>query len=185
MSNDHTRSDDSIRISIAWMRDTRYLFAVGVAIGLMIILQLALLGHKGSVIATPDPIPLSIRQSAGFSLYYPDPTKLPAGYSLDKNSISLSQQAVLLIVTNAKQQRIIMTIQKKPSDAAIQTFYRVHMPLTLPISTDIGPAAQGDLNNETVVSLPTSADAWILATAPLNVNQQQMAQVMKSLVLAR
>src|ERR1035437_9493874 len=34
----------------------------------------------------PDPVPLTIRHGVNFNVYYPDQTKLPAGYTLDTNS---------------------------------------------------------------------------------------------------
>ena len=139
--------------------------------------------HQRSV--TYDPVPLNVRTAVPFNIYVPDPAKLPAGYSLDTQSFSTGNDAVVYKIHGLNGQAIIVTVQQKPSNDAIQAFYKAHMPLSIPISTNVGSAALGALNSETVVSLPTSTNAWLLMTAPSDVNQAQLKQVTQAMMLAQ
>lgn len=130
-------------------------------------------------------IPQTIRQQVPFNLYIPDPSKLPLGYTLNIQSFSYGNDALLYKIGYGENQNLIVTVQQKPSDAAIKQFYKVHMPLTIPIQTNVGDAALGVLNNETVVSLPTNTNAWLLMTAPFNANQSQVKRVIQTMTLAK
>lgn len=136
-----------------------------------------------SNLKTYDPIPESIQRSVSFSLYFPDSNKLPFGYSLDKNSFSSNGQAVLYTV-NRGNTRLIFTIQSRPTNLQIQSFYTNHMPLHNNVNTPVGTAAIGVINNETVASLPTDSNAWILITAPINFNQNLLNQTLQSITKA-
>jgi hypothetical protein len=127
-----------------------------------------------------DPVPKNIKAAVSFPIYYPDQTKLPAGYSLDLFSFSTGQGAVIYKV-NYDTHKLIFTVQKKPSDAEISAFYKSNMPLHIDEKTDIGTAAIGVLNNQMVASLPTNSNAWILVTATKDADQNKLKQVLHSL----
>jgi len=152
---------------------------------IIIVFLLISVFHMHRSVKTFDPVPGNIRRQVNFNIYYPNPNKLPTGYKLNLNSFQSSNQIVLYTVSYGNGNRLIFTIQQKPSDSSLKTFYKVHLPLTIPIQTSVGDAALGALNNETVVSLPTNTNAWILMTAPLNANQSQLKQVIKSMTVAR
>jgi hypothetical protein len=109
---------------------------------------------------------------------------LPSGYVFNVQAISSSNQTVLYTVGYGHNQKLIFTEQDRPSDIAIKGFYSVHMPLYIPVDTSVGTAALGELNHETVISLPTNTNTWILMTAPLNADQSQLKKVVRSLAIA-
>jgi hypothetical protein len=141
----------------------------------------------GRMTAQPvnDPVPTNIRRVTAFNIYYPNQIELPADYRLDTNSFSSNSQAVEYTVSHGISQHLIFTVQAKPSEADIQGFYHNHLPLTIPIKTSVGNAALGILNNETVISLPTNTNSWILMTAPTNIQQTQLKQVIRAMILAK
>jgi len=59
------------------------------------------------------------------------------------------------------------------------------MPLHTTLNTNVGVATIGALNNQSVVSLPTNTNAWLLITAPGNTNQDNLKTIIKSLELAK
>lgn len=133
--------------------------------------------HRAS---TPIPVPLSIRQEVNFTVYYPVQSKLPTGYTLDTNSFTGDNNVVVYVVRYGNQ-KLTFSVEQKPSNSDIQAFYAQHMPLHSTVSSPAGTAAIGSINNQTVVSLPTKTNAWLLITCPLNVNSQQLDQVIRSL----
>jgi hypothetical protein len=128
-------------------------------------------------------VPPSVSHQVHFDIYYPDPTRLPSGYSLDAQSFTANHTTVLYKIHHGDQE-LIVTLQQKPSTLAIQTFYHVHMPLTITVPTKVGTASLGVLNNETVVSLPTNTNTWLLMTAPLNADEAQIRRVIQAMILA-
>jgi hypothetical protein len=131
-----------------------------------------------------DPVPLAIRSSVNFTVYYPDPGKLPAGYTLNTQSFSGSGVAVVYNVDYSGNQKLVFSVQEKPSSTAIQTFYANHLPLHTNVSTSVGTAAVGAIGSQAVVSLPTNGDAWIIVTTPSNINQSQLRQVLQAITKA-
>lgn len=127
-----------------------------------------------------SPIPKSIQKAVNFPIYYPDPKKLPAGYSLDINSFSTSGQAVVYQVNNGST-KLVFSLQQKPSDQALQQFYTQHIPLHTTVQTVVGTATIGAIGTQTVVSLPTAKGSWILITAPGNYDQNKLKSILMSI----
>jgi hypothetical protein len=148
----------------------------------------AILIYKSA--ASSSPVPQSISKQVDFPIYYPDQKQLSSGYTFDKTSITSPAAGVILYKVNySGYKKIIITIQKLPSDTEIQNFYSNYIPLRTKMQTRLGEAqvgarniqSNGKLITQTVVSLPTSEDTWILVTAPYDVNQGQLKQVLNSL----
>ena len=132
------------------------------------------------IFVTPDPIPSTIRKSVNFTVYYPGSKKLPVGYTLDARSISASKNAVILSVNYGHNDQIVFTEQPLPSNTDLLTFYAQRIPLRNNLTTPVGQAAISALNNQTFVSLPADK-TWIIITAPDNINQAQLKQVLMSI----
>jgi hypothetical protein len=133
-----------------------------------------------------SPIPKSVQQSVTFPVYYPDKKKLPFGYTFNLKSFHNPRQNILLYAVDyGVGKKVVVSLQKKPSNDTINNFYTFTIPLTIQVKTTLGEArigAAGEApNQKTIVSLPTSDGVWILATAPDNINQDQLTQVIKSL----
>ena len=128
-----------------------------------------------------DPVPTSVRRSVSFNIYYPVQSRLPAGYILNTSSFTSNKLAVVYEVSAPNQQKLVFSLQQKPSTTDLQVFNSKYLPLHLTVTTGVGVAAIGVLNQKTLVSLPTNSNAWILITAPINTNQDQLSQVLNAL----
>jgi hypothetical protein len=93
------------------------MFIIGIIAGMVLIAVLvALLVHRPQpVTPTPAFITPSLQSAVNFNIYYPDPSKLPAGFELVQNSFSASHEAVLYTVAFGNNQHLIFTLQKEPS----------------------------------------------------------------------
>lgn len=132
---------------------------------------------------TADPLPSKIRNSVGFGLYYPSTSVLPSGYTLNTRSFSSNKIAVVYTV-NMPSGKLVFSQQQKPSTMTLQTFVAKYLPLHLTMVTSLGTADMGVIGSQTVISLPTNGNTWILITGPLNTNQAQLSRVLQSLQIA-
>lgn len=136
-----------------------------------------------------SPVPESIRKSVSFPVYYPDPKKLPAGYTLDTNSFKNPVKNGVTYNVNYGGGRVVFSVQAKPSATELDSFTASYIPLNNIYQTPVGQARLGAYNNggkiatETLVSLPTDKNVWIIVTAPYNINQDQLKEVLSSLRL--
>lgn len=134
-----------------------------------------------------SPVPPAISRAVGFLVYYPASDKLPRGYSLDKKSFILSPQknGVAYAVKYGDGNKIEITIQSKPSDSELQSATNNFIPLHNELQTPVGQAEIGAYNNhgqtETFVSLPVTNGPWIIMTAPYDIDQSQLKQVVLAL----
>jgi hypothetical protein len=155
------------------------LIVVGLIVIAALLLGLYLITHPSSKVISP--IPFRISQSVDFPVYYPINQKLPAGYSLQTNSISSNNQAVLYAVSGPHGQNLSFSVQRKPAASSIQNFYTQHLPLHTTLNTAVGLATIGAIGSQAIVSLPTTGNAWVIITAPANINQPILDQIIKSL----
>jgi hypothetical protein len=126
-----------------------------------------------------SPVPKNISQSVSFPIYYPDPKKLPAGYTLDLRSFNAPvKNGVTYWVTYGKGNKIVFSIQQKPSSEELQTFNGNYLPLKISYQTPVGLAEIGAYNLKTLVSLPTNSSTWVIITAPPNIDQGQLEQIL-------
>ncbi len=135
---------------------------------------------------TISPVPKDVSKKVSFIVYYPDPKKLPAGYTLDTTSFSNPQkEAVLYSVKYDNNKKIVFSVQPKPSEDELQNFYSNYIPLRNQLDVSIGHAEIGayNLKNDlkTMVSLTTKTSTWLIITAPSDVNPDMLNQVLASL----
>jgi hypothetical protein len=174
-------------------RLTRLYKRVLLILGLIIIVAALLVGgiiihkhwHK-RVPLSPDPVPLSVRKSVGFPVYYPVQNDLPTGYTLDLKSLTSPSNGVLIFTVDYGSNKIIFSEQKKPSSTQIQSFNANYIPLRTGYQTPAGQAEisaynNGNKNLQTLVSFPTNGSTWIIITAPPNINQNQLEQVLSAI----
>lgn len=140
---------------------------------------------RASSNSLPYPISAQTAGLLGYAIYYPNQKLLPPGYTLNRNSFYDSDQAILYTVSYGNNQKIVFSDQAKPSIGAIESFYQKNIPLNLTYQTNIGTATIGAIKNQTLVSLPTDTNAWLLITAPNDINQNQLNQVLKSIEIAK
>lgn len=105
-----------------------------------------------------NPFSADIQTNAGFSLLYPQ--KLPAGYTIDKTSIKLSNGVVIYAATKGDL-RIVFTLQKVPDSFDFATFYKQELSNSQQYDTPYGQAVIGKNNDRFLGSL-TSGSSWLL-----------------------
>jgi hypothetical protein len=133
-----------------------------------------------------SPVPAAVSQAVSFPVYYPDQAKLPTGYVLNSSSFKTPvKNGVTYSVSYGNNQKLVFSVQAKPSDSELESFKTNYIPLRIDYQTDIGQAEIGAYNNhgntETLVSLPTNTNAWVIVTCPYDINQDNLKQVLSSL----
>jgi hypothetical protein len=133
-----------------------------------------------------SPVPKNIQSAVSFPIYYPDQKKLPTGYTLDLQSFKVPQKnGVAYSVDYGLSQKLIFSVQPKPSNAELESFNASYIPLRNDYQTPVGKAEIGAYNShgvlESLISLPTNGSTWLIITAPYNVNQDQLKQVLQSI----
>ena len=136
--------------------------------------------------SSTSPVPQSINKQINFPIYYPDAKRLPSGYVLDKNSFRSPQKGVVIYsVIYDSNKKIVFSVQQKPSDSIIQDFYANSIPLRNHFNISLGDLEIGAFGSGktlgTVASLTTKDGSWLIVTAPGDINQLQLEQVMNSL----
>jgi hypothetical protein len=133
-----------------------------------------------------SPVPGDVQRAVRFPVYYPDPKRLPAGYALDVHSFKAPvKDGVTYVVRYGTGKNIVFSVQSKPSDSDLQSFNASYIPLRNDYRTMVGQAEIGAyLSNgrlQTLVSLPTDSNAWLIITAPPDINHDQLQQVLQAL----
>lgn len=154
-----------------------------ILIGAILLILIGGFGTWFYVYKNSSLVPKSISQSVTFPVYYPNPKKLPKGYTLNLNSFKTPiKNGVTYTVSYGNGKKIVFSIQLKPSGSTIQTFVGNYMPLRTAYQTAVGEAEIGAYNLKTLVSLPTNSNSWIIITAPPNINQRQLEQVLSAII---
>jgi hypothetical protein len=131
---------------------------------------------------TVSPVPKNIRQAVSFPIYYPDPKKLPASYTLDTKSFTAApdKNGVAYWINYYSGKRLVFSVQPKPSDSELQNVNSNFIPIRIDYQTPVGQAEIGTYNNQTFVSLPIINGPWIVITAPADINHDHLKQILKS-----
>jgi hypothetical protein len=138
--------------------------------------------HREHNPAIASPVPKAVAQAVNFPVYYPDPNKLPAGYNLNQNSFSVPvKNGVAYSVSYDNGKKIVFSVQAKPSDNELQSFNSNYIPLRIDYQTSLGQAEIGAYHSRTLVSLPVINGPWIVITAPSDIDQSQLKQVLSAL----
>jgi hypothetical protein len=150
------------------------------AIALILIFLIAVGGTIFSVVHHTSPISEVIKKQVKFDVYYPDPAKIPAGYSVDYSDISVTPQALIYTINGHALLKLFVSEQTKPPEVQLHYFYTNQMQLHTDIKTNVGTAAVGAIGAQTVVSLPTNTNTWLLISA----NQPETAASLRQILVA-
>jgi hypothetical protein len=148
-----------------------------IVLSAIVLLSIGTIGW--SVSRSNSPVPQSVQRQVAFPVYYPKKTGLPAGYSIDQTSFSATKQAVVYTVSNGSQ-KVAFSVQALPNTTALNHFYQTEIPLHKTYNEPAGVATVGIIQNQNIVSLPTSKGAWVLITAPLSFNQATLLKIVTS-----
>lgn len=136
--------------------------------------------------ASSSPVPASIRSGAGFPVYYPQQSKLPPGYTLDTGSFRRASGGVIVYSINSSDdQNLSVTEEAQPPSNIIDTFIKNYIPLHSSLTTGLGQAQIGAYgqkpNFHAVASLPINQGPWLIITAPPDIKQSVLKQIVESL----
>jgi hypothetical protein len=129
-------------------------------------------------------VPYGIRQRVDFTIYYPDNNKMPAGYRYNPSTLHATKNAADYAIDKDGTQLFAVTIQSKPSAAALQTFYTHNLPLSTIIVTPIGTANVGTINLQSVISLPTNGNSWLILTTPQPIQTATLTKILNAMTPA-
>ena len=132
----------------------------------------------------PYPISKEAVQQLGFDIYYPNPKLLPSGYELNTGSFSSTNQVLIYSVSYGNK-KIVFSDQAKPSYDQLLSFVNDNLSLNTTYSTNIGTATIGAIKSQTVISLPTNTNSWLIITGPQNINQDDLDEVLSAIELAK
>lgn len=185
LGNKPTHTPISLTRQLSPLKKRKPLFWVPISLVVICLLgfgtYLVLGDNKKIALQDSSPVPATVRKSVSFPVYYPSPAKMPAGYTLDLHSFSATSQTVVYSVTYETNKKIAFTVQRKPSDDELKLFHTNQMPLRNEVKVAVGTATTGSLNNQTLASLPTNDQTWLLITAPIDIDQEQFRQVLRAI----
>jgi len=126
----------------------------------------------------PNPFSSDIRQSKLDLLY---PAKLPAGYKVNQQNMSLSNGILIYDATNQAGSRLVFTLQSTPANFDFNAFYKQQLVNNAQYPTNFGTAVIGKNSNRSLGSL-VDGDTWLLlSTNSTSVSVNDMALVLKNL----
>lgn len=125
-----------------------------------------------------DPIPSSIKQKVGFSLYYP--TKLPDEFRFDEIAYDSEAKVVTYSYSATGGKRLYFSQQKKPDNFNFDDFRNKQLAGSTQLDTNLGKATIGLLQNQTTSSIVTD-DTWILISVGGDINIDQLKEVSQNL----
>lgn len=125
-----------------------------------------------------NPFPVNIRQTAGFTLYYPnDPTM-----KVDPQSVQLAENnTVLAYIVHYQSHQLYVTIQAKPASGLNFDTFTKRFSNPVQFLTTNGTATVGQLSGRQTGSLLTP-NGWVLISSPLNTPPNLIADMLKQLV---
>jgi hypothetical protein len=106
----------------------------------------------------PNPFPANIQQNTKLALLYP--SKLPAGYQVDKTSFNLDNGILIYSAANGDK-KMVFTLQKTPANFDFTSFYKQQLTGTQQFQTLYGQATIGKNSGHYLGSLP-AGDTWVL-----------------------
>lgn len=133
------------------------------AIIFIVIVMLSIVLWKGpltSFLQPRSPFSEEMRKKTGIPLYYP--TKLPAGYKLELNTITQPEtDVVLYAVSNESGQRFNITLQKQPADINLEPLYNT-LTDTKEIGTQFGQVKVGTTTEGIRMANILAGQTWII-----------------------
>lgn len=164
--------------SSTWKRKNLFIGVAGIVV-------IAIIGGGFFYItgSNNSPVPSKLSKAVDFPVYYPDPKKLPNGYSLNEKSFKSPQSGVIVYaVSYGKGQKLVFSVQHKPSSDDLASFVKTYIPINRQVLTLAGTATVGAIGQQTVASLPTDTNAWIIVTGPANAfGSNDFSQVLQAL----
>lgn len=137
----------------------------------------------GGIFAYPrlvqaNPFSSDIQTNAGYKLFYP--SKLPAGYTIDKTNINLANGVVIYSANNGDK-RLVFTMQKTPPNFDFNTFYKQQLSNNQQYQTPYGQAVVGKNSDRFLGSLAAGGTWLLVSTNSQDVSMDDISLVMTHL----
>lgn len=151
-------------------------------VGVILITVGLFLFRAGSEGVDQPKIPESMSSKLLFTPY--TPKRLPEGFTIDKNSFTLQETALLFTASNKSGSRLIFSEQSVPKDLSMDEFYSGN--ITSPERLDglkyktIFGKLQG--RDGTLGSVTTDDNTWILVTMPKQATKDDIQIIEQGLV---
>jgi hypothetical protein len=89
------------------------------------------------------------------------------------------------VTINSNNGSVSISQQAQPGSDVIDSFLKTYIPLHTALSTKLGQAqvgASGQASNlHTIASLPIKNGPWLIITAPADISQAELKQIIESL----
>jgi hypothetical protein len=125
-----------------------------------------------------NPFPADIRSKATIALFYP--SKLPAGYTINSNSIHLDSGVLTYAATNGDK-RIVFTTQPAPTGFDFQAFIQKYLKNIQPVSTTYGQGFIGQSQDRSLGSMVSGNSWFILSTNNAQISQDNLRLIISNL----
>lgn len=110
------------------------------------------------------PIPQKYTDGLTITLYYP--TRLPAGYTVDRNSFERQEDTLIFSIASPKGRNVSVSQQAAPADVPTRTTTATPVPIALPgernFYTTAGQAHIGLWGDKYVSDIITPNGTWIV-----------------------
>jgi hypothetical protein len=137
----------------------------------------------GAALAYPryfakSPFPSDVRSQAKYTVFYP--AQLPAGYTVDRASIS-TLNGILVFSASKDGQKLAFSQQKVPKNFDFGNFYKTALVNKRQFSTSYGQAAVGMTAGHYLGSL-VAGDTWLLlSTDSASLSAEDLTNVLTHL----
>lgn len=142
-------------------------------LALIIMVAIAIAGSWIYHNSHTSPIPKNIQQQVNFPVYYP--SQLPAGFSLNKKSISVSRNVVVYEIRYGDKEIISVSVQAKPQDFNFDSLSG-----NQEFTTPYGKAYIVTPGTRTTGSLVAS-NAWVILNTTQGIGTDQMKSILDNL----
>lgn len=172
---EHTQNTRGFNTNKRWIIAAGFLLAA-VLIGLAV----------WRLTAAGNPVTDTTQSAGGSGVYQPDSAKLPVGYTFDSSAIRQADDGVSIVtVSSGNGNSVSISQQAQPGSDVIDNFLKTYIPLHTALETKLGQAQVGasgqSPNLQTIASLPVKNGPWLIITAPADISQADLKQIIESL----
>lgn len=121
-------------------------------------------------------LPAALVSSSPFPLY--EPSWLPTGHFVDRQSLNATQQVVTFTVNDQKGKRLVITEQPRPGQTNLDSFYSEQLSGSTTFATAVGQATIGQFEGTTLAGIVTER-TWILVRAVSVIGPSDIEQVVR------
>lgn len=164
----------SVKVSIIIVTAILALGAVG------FVLRKPVGSFVSDLLAPPSPFSAEVTEKAGFPLYYP--TKLPAGYKIETDSVRQPEEGVVIYaITTDDGKRFNINLQKKPAGLNLDPLYNALTEIK-ETDTKFGKVKTGTSGEGMQITNILTDQSWIIINSSKDtLTQEDLVKLVNSL----